>query len=99
MKEDINTEKQKNGAGRALQVMVFKLGNEEYGLHIDQIKEVVITPTITRMPQTPSYVKGVANIRGNVIAIFDLEDRFNLSGTIQDQGSKYTLVVESEDVK
>jgi purine-binding chemotaxis protein CheW len=99
MKEDINTEKQKNSAGRALQVVVFKLGNEEYGLHIDQIKEVVITPTITRMPQTPSYVKGVANIRGNVIAIFDLEDRFNLSGTIQDQGSKYTLVVESEDVK
>ncbi|HEY5744493.1 MAG TPA: chemotaxis protein CheW [Chryseolinea sp.] len=99
MKEAINTEKQKNGSNRALQIVVFKLGNEEYGLHIDQIKEVVITPTVTRMPQTQSYVKGVANIRGNVIAIFDLEDRFNLTRTIQDQGSKYTLVVESEDVK
>ncbi len=87
------------GSTRNLQIVVFKLGNEEYGLHIDQIKEVVITPNITRMPQTPSYVKGVANIRGNVIAIFDLEDRFNLSRTIQTQGSKYTLVVESEDVK
>ena len=78
---------------------MFKLGNEEYGLHIDQIKEVVITPNITRMPQTASYVKGVANIRGNVIAIFDLEDRFNLTRTIQNQGSKYTLVVESDEVK
>jgi len=78
---------------------VFKLGQEEYGLHIDQIKEVVITPNITRMPQTPSYVMGVANIRGNVIAIFDLEDRFNLTRNIQKQGSKYTLVVEGEDVK
>lgn len=86
-------------AHRTLQIVVFKLGNEEYGLHIDQIKEVVITPAITRMPQTPSYVKGVANIRGNVIAIFDLEDRFNLARTIQGQTSKYTLVVESEDVK
>jgi len=86
-------------ASRTLQIVVFKLGNEEYGLHIDQIKEVVITPNITRMPQTPSYIKGVANIRGNVIAIFDLEERFNLSRTIQNQGSKYTLVVESEDVK
>lgn len=84
---------------RNLQIVVFKLGNEEYGLHIDQIKEVVITPNITRMPQTPSYIKGVANIRGNVIAIFDLEERFNLTRTIQSQGSKYTLVVESEDVK
>jgi len=84
---------------RTLQIVVFRLGNEEYGLHIDQIKEVVITPTITKMPQTASFVKGVANIRGNVIAIFDLEDRFNLTRTIQTQGSKYTLVVESEDVK
>lgn len=94
----INNEKDKS-ANRTLQIVVFRLGNEEYGLHIDQIKEVVITPNITRMPQTPSFVKGVANIRGNVIAIFDLEDRFDLTRTITTQGSKYTLVVESEDIK
>lgn len=89
------------GSGnRNLQIVVFKLGNEEYGLHIDQIKEVVITPNITRMPQTPSYVRGVSNIRGNVIAIFDLEDRFNLvRSQTAVQKNKYTLVVESEDVK
>src|SRR3954465_9373471 len=84
---------------RSLQIVVFKLGNEEYGLHIDQIKEVVITPNITRMPQTPSFVRGVANIRGNVIAIFDLEERFNLTRTIQTKGNKYTLVVASDEVK
>lgn len=84
---------------RTLQIVVFRLGNEEYGLHIDQIKEVVITPTITRMPQTPAYVKGVANIRGNVIAIFDLEERFGLARTHETMGNKYTLVVESEDIK
>ncbi len=83
---------------KTLQIVVFKLGQEEYGLQIDQIKEVVITPNITRMPQTPSFVKGVANIRGNVIAIFDLEDRFNLTRS-QNGSNKYTLVVESEDIK
>lgn len=98
MAEHTGTDKAKK-LQRSLQIVVFKLGNEEYGLHIDQIKEVVITPTVTRMPQTPSYIKGVANIRGNVIAIFDLEERFNLTRTIQTEGSKYTLVVESEDVK
>ena len=82
-----------------MQIVVFKLGQEEYGLKIDQIKEVVITPTITRMPQTPSYIKGVANIRGNVIAIFDLEERFNLQRSAPKEGNRYTLVVESEDVK
>jgi purine-binding chemotaxis protein CheW len=94
------TTKEQTAAGsRTLQIVVFKLGNEEYGLHIDQIKEVVITPNITRMPQTPAYIKGVANIRGNVIAIFDLEERFNLARTIQNNGNKYTLVVESDEVK
>ncbi len=99
MAENHKTNEQQKNQGRTLQIVVFKLGNEEYGLHIDQIKEVVITPNITKMPQTPSYVKGVANIRGNVISIFDLEERFDLTRTIQGQGSKYTLVVESDEIK
>jgi purine-binding chemotaxis protein CheW len=93
------TKTTKDTGHSTLQIVVFKLGQEEYGLHIDQIKEVVITPNITRMPQTATFVKGVANIRGNVIAIFDLEDRFNLHRTAQTIGKKYTLVVESEDIK
>lgn len=98
---EVKTVKQtETSTQRSLQIVVFKLGQEEYGLRIDQIKEVVLTPNITRMPQTPSYVKGVANIRGNVIAIFDLEDRFNLSRTeTTTKGKHYTLVVESEDIK
>lgn len=99
MEENKKTDKASTVAHKTLQIVVFKLGTEQYGLHIDQIKEVVITPNITRMPQTPSYVKGVANIRGNVIAIFDLEDRFNLSRTSEQGSNRYTLVVESDDVK
>ncbi|MBT1689531.1 chemotaxis protein CheW [Dawidia soli] len=84
----------------SFQIIVFKQGNEEYALSIDQIKEVVITPTITRMPQTLPYIKGVANIRGNIIAILDLEEKFNIKRS-EDQhtGNHYTLVVESEDFK
>lgn len=82
------------------QIIVFRQGDEEYALHIDQIKEVVITPSITRMPQTVSYIKGVANVRGNIIAIIDLEEKFNLRRTNDNpSGKNYTLVVESEDVK
>lgn len=86
---------------RNLQIVVFKLGQEEYGLHIDQIKEVVITPTITRMPQTPAFVKGVANIRGNVIAILDLEEKFGLvkQQATSEKRNNFTLVIESEDYK
>lgn len=88
-------------ASRNQQIVVFKLGQEEYGLSIDQIKEVVITPTITQMPQTPAYVKGVANIRGNVIAILDLEGKFGLqrNDDAVHTGNNYTLVIESDEYK
>jgi len=100
------TTENKNGAGDqnydTYQLIVFKQGQEEYALHIDQIKEVVITPNITKMPQSASYIKGVANIRGNIIAILDLEERFGLSKSnveAVNSSKNYTLVIESEDFK
>jgi purine-binding chemotaxis protein CheW len=95
-----STKSSNNIQSNTIQIVVFKLGQEEYGIHIDQIKEVVITPTITRMPQTPTFVKGVANVRGNVIAILDLEEKFGLlrSETLQN-GNNFTLVIESEEYK
>lgn len=88
-------------ASSNFQIVVFKLGSEEYGISIDQIKEVVITPAITHLPQTPAYVKGVANIRGNIIAILDLEEKFGLVRNEENatQGSNFTLVIESEEFK
>ena len=82
-------------------IVVFKLGKEEYGLKIDQIKEVVITPPITKMPQTPPYMRGVANIRGNVIAILDLEEKFEISSARETNstGNNFTLVIASEEYK
>lgn len=96
-KENHNSDK----TTRNFQIVVFKLGEEEYGLYIDQIKEVVITPIITKMPQTPSYIRGVANVRGNVIAMLDLEEKFGLNGLKSNvaTGNNFTLVIESEDYK
>ncbi len=90
---------QEVATGPVYQVIVFRLGTEEYGLMIDQIKEVVITPRIAKVPLTPSYVKGVANIRGNIMAIVDLEEKFGLkegNAEAVSQSKYYSLVVESE---
>ena len=84
--------------GELVQLIIFKLGDEEYALHIDQIKEVVLTPGIAKIPQTPDYIKGVANIRGNIISIVDLNIKFGLTN-INDQTTRYTLVVESDSFK
>lgn len=85
--------------GEQIQVIVFKIGQEEYGLLIDQIKEVVLTPNLTQVPEVDNYIKGVANVRGNIIAVIDLEERFRIVKKKTDQIGKYVLVVASEDCK
>lgn len=83
-----------------IQLVVFKLGSESYGLAIDQIKEVVLTPQVAKIPQTPAYIKGLSNIRGNMIAIMDLEQKFGLQqDTTTVQKFPYTLVIEDETYK
>ncbi len=92
----------KGNSNKKNQLIVFKLGSEEYALMIDQIKEVVITPAITKVPLTSKFIKGVANIRGSVLTIIDLEERLGLyhSNELQiDDKINYTLVVENEDLK
>ncbi|MFC5270324.1 chemotaxis protein CheW [Adhaeribacter terreus] len=79
-------------------LIVFKLGSEEYGIRIEQVKEVTITPEITRMPKTPDFIKGVANIRGDIIAIMDLEERFRIRSSHPDPDmTTYTLAIEAKD--
>lgn len=88
-------------AGKRIQLIVFKLAGEEYALPIDNVKEVVLTPGIAKVPQTPSYIKGVANIRGNLIAIVDLEEKFGLKAkdNAAEKSGNYTLVIESQELK
>ncbi len=85
-------------------LIVFKLGSEEYGIKIEQVKEVTVTPVVTRMPRTPAFIKGVANIRGDIIAIMDMEERFEIAPSpatteVASAGMTYTLVIEAKDYK
>ncbi|WP_276496138.1 chemotaxis protein CheW [Pontibacter litorisediminis] len=86
-------------APEMVHLIVFRLGTEEYAIRIGQVKEVTVTPSVTRMPRTPDFVKGVANIRGDIIAIIDLERRFNIKPDpgMTSTGTSYTLVVEADD--
>ncbi|MEE9309283.1 MAG: chemotaxis protein CheW [Spirochaetia bacterium] len=60
------------------QLISFEVGNEEYGLDILGVKEVIRIREITRLPKAPSFVKGIINLRGDVIPIIDLRDKFGL---------------------
>ncbi len=58
--------------------LTFTLADEEYGIGILKIKEIIGMMPITPVPRTPTFVKGVVNLRGKVIPVIDLRIRFGL---------------------
>ena len=59
--------------------LTFTLDNEEYGIALLKVKEIIGMMPITSVPQTPEYVKGVINLRGKVIPVSDLRLRFDMA--------------------
>ena len=59
--------------------LTFMLASEDYGIGILKIKEIIGMMPITSVPQTPSFVKGVVNLRGKVIPVVDLRLKFGMS--------------------
>ncbi|MCF8082634.1 MAG: chemotaxis protein CheW [Deltaproteobacteria bacterium] len=65
-------------ARKAGKYLTFSLADEEYGIGILKIKEIIGMMPITTIPQAPGFVKGVINLRGRVIPVIDLRMRFNM---------------------
>lgn len=61
-----------------LQLVTFRLGNEEFSLDILRVQEIIRHMDLTRVPRTPEFVEGVINLRGRVIPVLDLRKRFGL---------------------
>lgn len=59
--------------------LTFALGAEEYGLEILKVREIIGHMDITAVPQTPAYVKGVINLRGQVIPVVDIRTLFGMA--------------------
>ncbi len=63
---------------RAGKYLTFDLASEQYGIGILQVREIIGLMEITAVPHTPSYIKGVINLRGSVIPVLDLRTKFNM---------------------
>lgn len=61
-----------------LQMLTFSLGNVSYGVNVHQVREVKNFEGVTPVPYAPDYVKGVTNLRGEVIPVIDLRKRFGM---------------------
>ncbi|WP_292486871.1 chemotaxis protein CheW [Methanohalobium sp.] len=86
---------QEKGAGtvdKNLQLVAFNLGDEEFGVDIMQVQEIIRTQEVTRIPQAPDFVKGVINIRGKIIVVVSLDKCLGLDSRETDEHSRIIVV-------
>ncbi|MDN6882612.1 chemotaxis protein CheW, partial [Variovorax sp. CAN2819] len=81
---------QLQGAGALLEVVTFKLGEEEYGIDIQKVQELRGYDAVTRIANAPEYIKGVVNLRGIIVPIIDMRIKFKLGEPTYDQ---FTVVI------
>lgn len=81
-----------------IKVIVFRLKSEEYGVEVNQVKSIERMEHITRVPNTPPFVKGVINLRGVVIPIIDLRNRFGIELEEYNDSTRI-IIVNVEDME
>lgn len=75
-----------------MQLVSFILDSEEYGVEVLKVREIIRMTNITRVPNTPSYVEGVINLRGKVIPIISLRNRFGLDNSEHDSRTRIIVM-------
>ena len=83
--------------GNLLQLVTFHIGDEEFGVEILKVQEIIRMMGITRVPRAPDFVEGVINLRGKVIPIIDLRKRFGMPAQEHDKHTRI-IVIEINSV-
>lgn len=81
-----------------IQLVGFIVGEEEFAIPILSIQEIIKPISCTRVPQTPSYILGVFNLRGSVIPLIDLRARFGLTSQKHTEETRFVVMKSGDDV-
>lgn len=81
-----------------VQVVAFQLGQEEYAVDIINVQEIIKPHKITRIPRTERYIDGVINLRGNIIPLFNLFTKFNVTSCGSSNETRI-IVFQLDDLK
>lgn len=80
---------------KELQLVVFRVGDEEFGVEINRVREIVRLVQITYLPKSLPFIEGVVNLRGQVVAVIDLAKRLGISSGVRGEQSRI-VVAEAE---
>mgnify|MGYP001186481338 FL=1 len=75
-----------------MQLVTFVLGQENFGIDIMNVQEIIRTPSITAVPQAPPYVEGVTNLRGEILPVLDTRVKFGMEQAERDVSSRVIVV-------
>ncbi|OEU67505.1 MAG: chemotaxis protein CheW [Desulfovibrio sp. S3730MH75] len=75
-----------------IQLVTFSIAEEEFGVDILAVQEIIRTMEITKVPRAPVFVEGVINLRGKVIPIVDLRSKFGLETREHDQSTRIIVI-------
>jgi purine-binding chemotaxis protein CheW len=79
------------------QYLTFKLGEEVFALDVAEVREILDFTTVTKVPRTPDYMRGVINLRGSVVPVMDLRLKFGMPATEQTVNSCIIVVEMNMD--
>ncbi|WP_421904005.1 chemotaxis protein CheW [Oceanobacillus halophilus] len=86
-----------NNGLNSRKVIVFQLREEEYAIDVQQVGSIERMVPITRVPQVSNFIKGVINLRGVIIPVIDLQQRFGL-GALEINDSTRIIIVRIEEM-
>jgi purine-binding chemotaxis protein CheW len=81
-----------NTLGELIQLVSFNLDQEEYGVDVLKVREIIRMPIVTRVPNTPYYVEGVINLRGKVVPIICMRKKFGLTEAENDKQTRIMVM-------
>ena len=81
-----------NQENELLQLVTFGIGEEEFGIDILKVQEIIRIMDITKVPNAPPYVEGVISLRGKVIPVIDLRSRFGLDYRPHDSQTRIIVI-------
>jgi len=93
-----NTAETTGNTAESLQVVEFLLGKEHYAIDLYDVREVVDDTAITRLPNTPAYIKGIIDLRGEITTIIDLKERLNVTaeGSVPEDDNRRIIVLDEK---
>ena len=81
-------------SGESVQLVTFRLGNDEFGTDVGSVREITRVGDITHMPEAPSFIQGVMNLRGQIMPVLDLARQFGLDNREELPDSARIVVTE-----